>query len=106
MIRQSKDGKINSMGIKLIKFIEETGCSIFNGNTRGNEEGEYTFTGGKRCSVIDYVIEDKEMKKKIKRLRIENKVDMDHHPVEVWIKGVKVRRRVRKEKKDKERGFE
>lgn len=43
------------MRIKLIKFIEETGCSIFNGNTRGNEEGEYTFTGGKRCSVIDYV---------------------------------------------------
>lgn len=52
------------------------------------------------------MLEDKEMKKKIKRLRIEDKIDMDHHPVEVWIKGVKVRRRMRKEKKDKERGFE
>lgn len=43
--RRSKDGKINSEDRKLIEFIEERGWCLFNGNVKGGEEGEYTFTG-------------------------------------------------------------
>lgn len=44
----------------MIEFVEENGWSIFNGDMKGDEEGEYTFTGEKGCTVIDYAIEDSE----------------------------------------------
>jgi len=56
--RKSKDGKMNREGKKLVEKIEEWGWSIWNGNIIGDEEGEYTFTGGKGNTVIDYVISD------------------------------------------------
>lgn len=54
--RKSKDTKINRGRKLLIEFIEEWGLSIFNGRVKGDEEGEYTFTGGKGNTVIDYVM--------------------------------------------------
>jgi len=45
--RRSKDGKINKEGKKLISFLEERGWGLLNGCTKGDEEGEYTFVGGK-----------------------------------------------------------
>lgn len=54
----SKDEKINRKGRKLVEFIEEKGWCVFNGNVKGDEKGEYTFTGGKGCIVIDYVMRD------------------------------------------------
>lgn len=51
---------MNREGKKLIEFVKETEWSIFNGNTRGDEKGEYTFTGGKGCTIIDYALGDKE----------------------------------------------
>jgi len=55
------------------------GCGIFNGNTRGDEEGEFTFTGGKGDSVIDFVIGDEEVRSLFARMRIGDRVDSDHH---------------------------
>lgn len=45
--RNSKDRKMNKERKKLVEMIEERGWSIFNGNITGDEEGEFTFTGGK-----------------------------------------------------------
>lgn len=104
--RRSKDEKINGEGRKLVEFIEGKGWSIFNGGIRGDEEGEYTFTGGKGNTVIDYVIGGEEVKDRIKRMRIGDKVDSDHHPLEVWIKGAVQRRRERRRegKRNSDRG--
>lgn len=44
-IRRSKNEKVNWKGRKLIEFEEENGWEIFNGCIRGDEEGEYSFTG-------------------------------------------------------------
>lgn len=44
---------INKKGRILVEFVEKRGWSSFNGNITGNEEREYTFTGGKGCTVID-----------------------------------------------------
>lgn len=55
-----------------------------NGNIIG-EKGEFIFIGGTECTVIDYIIGDEKTKRKIKRLKIGNKVDSDHHPLEVWV---------------------
>lgn len=78
----SKDMKMNK-GKKLVKMIEEKGWSIFNGNIVGDEEGEFTFTGGKGCTVIDYVIGDEKVRVKIGSMKIGDRVDSDHHPLEV-----------------------
>jgi len=95
--RRSKDGKINRDGRKLVELVEEKGWSIFNGNMRGDEEGEFTFTGGKGYTVIDYVIGDEDVRGRIKRMRIGDRIESDHHPVEVWVEG-KVERRRRGER--------
>lgn len=85
--RKSKDTKINREGRMLVEFIEEWGLGIFNGRVKGDEEGEYTFTGGKGNTVIDYVMGDGLVEEKIERIRIGDKVNSDHHPIEVWIRG-------------------
>jgi len=76
---ERKDGKINKKGEKLTSFLEKR--EILNGCTEENEEGEYTFIGGKQ--VIDYVLGDEEVRGKAGRLRIGEKMDSDHHPIEV-----------------------
>jgi len=52
-----------------------------------DEGAEYTFTGGRGNTVIDYVIGDKEIRGKMNRMRIGERIDSDHHPIEVWIRG-------------------
>lgn len=37
--------------------------------------------------VIDYVMWDEEVRRRIKRMKIGNKIDSDHHSMEVWIGG-------------------
>lgn len=77
--RNSKDRKINSEGRRLCKFIR--GWSILNGNIRGDEEGEWTYTGGRGDSVIDYVLGDERTRERVREVRVEEKVDSDHRPI-------------------------
>ncbi|XP_020298257.1 uncharacterized protein LOC109862594 [Pseudomyrmex gracilis] len=100
--RKSKDKKLNAEGRKLVNKIEEMGWTIWNGDTRGDEEGEWTYTGGRGESVIDYVIGEAWLKDEVERMVVEDKVDSDHQPVVVWvrIKGSK-RKRARNENEGK-----
>lgn len=50
--RNSKDWKMNGEGKRLVEFLEEKGWSILNGDTKGDEEGEYTFTGGRGTQLL------------------------------------------------------
>lgn len=84
--RRSKDGKVNGEGRKLVEFIEERGWSIFNGDIDGDKEGEYTFTVRKGCTVIDYVIGNREVKERIRRMEIGESIESDHQPLKVTIK--------------------
>lgn len=67
------------------------GWGILNG--RG-KEGEFTFTGGRGESVIDYVIEEEKVRK---RMEVGDSVESDHHPLVVSLerKGERVRKRRR-----------
>jgi len=85
--RRSKDKKVNREGRYLIEALEEAGWWIFNGGRKGDEEGEWTYAGGRGESVLDYVIEDEEVWEKVDRIRVEDRIDSDHFPVVVWIKG-------------------
>ncbi|XP_024878641.1 trichohyalin-like [Temnothorax curvispinosus] len=90
--RKSKDKKINKEGRKLLEFIEERGCMILNGGTKGDEEGEYTYTGGRGETVIDYIIGDEEVREKVERLEVGERIDSDHHPLILWVRGSSKRR--------------
>ncbi|XP_077255544.1 uncharacterized protein LOC143893719 [Temnothorax americanus] len=85
--RRSKDGKVNGEGKKLCRFLGERGWAIFNGGIRGDEEGEWTYTGGRGESVIDYVLGDRRTRERVERVVVEEKVDSDHQPVTAWVEG-------------------
>lgn len=69
----------------MVKFLEERGWCIYNGMVRGNGEGEYTFTGGRRNTVIDHIIGNIEVRNRIVRITVRYRVDSDHHPA--WLEG-------------------
>lgn len=46
----------------------------------GDKEEEYTFTGGRGNTVIDYIIWDIGVKDRIKRMAVRDRMDSDHHP--------------------------
>lgn len=71
----------------LVIKLEEIGWYIFNGCGKGDKEGAWTYSGGREDSILDYVIGDGEVWEKIERLKVEERVDSDHFPVAVWIKG-------------------
>ncbi|KAL6256772.1 hypothetical protein P5V15_011710 [Pogonomyrmex californicus] len=64
--------------------------------------GMETYSGGRGESVLDYVVRDREMWDRIEKVRMEEKVDSDHFPVMVWIKGEE--EGIRKRKSGKEVG--
>ncbi|KYN12196.1 hypothetical protein ALC57_15647, partial [Trachymyrmex cornetzi] len=45
--------------------------------------GNWMYTGGRRVSVIDYVLTDEETREEIEYLKVGDKMDSDHHPVVV-----------------------
>jgi len=85
--RKSKDKNMNKEGRILVDFLEERGWGILNGSIRGDEQGEYTFTGGAGNTVIDYVMGEEEVRDRVRSLRVEDKIDSDHHPVVIHMKG-------------------
>jgi len=69
-----------------------------------DEEEEFTFTGGRGNSTIDYVLGDEEVREEIEELRIGDKINSDHHPVEVKVKGRKRGRMIGKKERKERRG--
>ncbi|KYN12146.1 hypothetical protein ALC57_15690 [Trachymyrmex cornetzi] len=81
------DSKKNKEGNKLVEVIRERGWSILNGNVKGDEKGNWTYTGGKGNSVIDYVLVDEETKEGLESMEIGEEIDSDHHPLVVSLEG-------------------
>jgi len=63
--KKSKDSKINKEGRMLVlgKGIRERRWLILNGETEEDEEENWTYTGRRGVSVIDYVLAEKEVKR-------------------------------------------
>lgn len=73
-------------GWKLLQAIEEVEMEIMNGSVCG-DEGEFTYIGDKVETVIDYVIRGKEVREKMERMEIGERIDSDHQPITVYIRG-------------------
>ncbi|KZC05855.1 hypothetical protein WN55_06852, partial [Dufourea novaeangliae] len=102
--RKSKDSKVNAEGKKLCRYLEEQGWGILNGNMKGDEEGEWTYTGGKGNSVIDYIIGNEETREKVEKMKVEERVESDHHPITVWVSGRGIGGERRRKKFGEKRG--
>lgn len=76
-IRRSRNEKINGEERKLCGFLGELEWSILSGSVEGEEEREWTFTKGRGESVIDYVLGNKQTRERMRRMRVEERVDSD-----------------------------
>jgi len=61
----------------LVDFIKERGWFILNDRVKG----DWTYTGARGESVIDYVVVEQIISEGITRLEIGECIDSDHHPV-------------------------
>lgn len=51
----------------------------------GNEEGEFTYTEGRGESVIDYVIGEEKVRKRVARMEVGDCIESNHHPLVVLL---------------------
>lgn len=82
---------MNKEGRILLNKIGERGWMILNGSF-GNE-GEWTYIGETKSSVINYVVGNDRAVKEIKRVREDNRTESDHTPMEVELIGPQTNRR-------------
>jgi hypothetical protein len=57
-----------------MKWIEEDGWEVLNGNKQGDEEGKWTYIGSRGETVIDY----EEAWEGVEEFKIEERVESDH----------------------------
>lgn len=69
---------MNRKGQRLLEFLEKRGLGIYNGIIQRDEEREFTFTRGRGNSVIDYMMGDEEVKERVIKMRVGERVDSDH----------------------------
>jgi len=69
---------MNEDGRVLIKWLEENGLYIINGNIQGEEKGSMTYIGVAGRSVIDYVITNRSGEEKIERMEVIEGTASDH----------------------------
>lgn len=104
--RNSVDKVTNKEGEKLLEFCEEIGGVIKNGNINGDWEGKETYIGNENSSVLDIVVEiESGGESVIETMKINPRIESDHLPVEIYLKGRKERTGKEKEnrgKKEKE----
>ncbi|KAL7287490.1 hypothetical protein TKK_0018324 [Trichogramma kaykai] len=81
--RHSKDKKVSNEGKFVLEVVGRKGWNILNGNAGRDEEGEYTYTGGRGASVIDYVIVNEEAWWDLADFAIGERTESDHQSLEV-----------------------
>lgn len=102
-VKSSKDKICNNEGRELLKFVDDNGWVILNGNVENDNEGDWTFF--RRCdktnmvwnSVIDYGIMNWEGFRDLCKFEIGRRIDSDHQPIMITVNGkweVKYNKRV------------
>lgn len=95
--RYSKDKTINKQGKDFLAFVEELGLGMMNGNKQRDEEGEIIFIGEKGSSVIDYAICNADAWEEVHKMKIGNRTESDHRPIEVTLGKTIIRRKLQEE---------
>lgn len=75
-----------------------------NGNTKGDEEGEVTYIGGRGETVIDYMIGDNQAREKVKSMEVGDRIDSDLLPIIIEIESKRWERKEERKVKKVARG--
>lgn len=94
--RKSKNKIMNSEGKRLISE-RERGWTILNGSK--GEEGEWTYIGENGVSVIDYVIGNQEAVEEIEKMKVGDRTESDHMPLEIILYGTREKRKKKRKGK-------
>lgn len=86
----------------MIEFVNSKSWKIANGKIKGDEDGEFTFTGARGISVIDYIILNEMARKRVEKFIVEERIESDHAPISVIKNSVKKKGILRAEIKTKE----
>lgn len=54
----------------MLRIVEEKGWHILNGQTEGDERGEFTYVAGRGEAAIDYVVMNSMTKQKVRRIKV------------------------------------
>lgn len=79
--RKSRDVLCSGEGRKLVEGMANRGLVVLNGNTKGDEEGEFTFIGHQGDTVIDYAWVEVENKAAIEDFEVVMAGGSDHLPM-------------------------
>ena len=78
--RISKDKMCNEEGNEMLKWMDEAGMHVLNGNMEGDEREEYTYVCEQGCTVIDYILVNEECRDEVKEMKIGRSINSDHLP--------------------------
>ncbi|KYN10025.1 hypothetical protein ALC57_17859 [Trachymyrmex cornetzi] len=87
VIGEDFNARTGREGERIREENEEKEWSILNGNVKRDEKGNWTYTGERGDSVIDYVLVDEETREGIESMEIGEEIDSDHHPLVVSLRG-------------------
>ena len=83
--RSSKDKEVNDFGKYLLNVCEEFDFQILNGSKYDCDCGNFTYVSSSGCSVIDYYIISRNLLPLSLSLKVAQRVESKHMPVELTI---------------------
>ncbi len=83
--RQSQDKIVNAFGRLLLEMCATCDLTILNGACRGDELGNFTYVCSTGSSTIDYFISSIELAEKVVELKVAERFESKHLPIEIQI---------------------
>ena len=84
--RNNKDEVVSVSGKALLDVCKLRGLRIMNGRTQADPAGDYTYMGAQGQSTIDYVLVSEEYFNEIEDVRVGNRIESNHMPLEITLK--------------------
>lgn len=81
--RESMDTVLDKEGTNMIELMEEFGFGVLNGRTEGDWKGQITHVDYRSKSVIDYAACNEQLQNYISQMKIGDKTQSDHFPIEI-----------------------
>lgn len=81
--RQSMDTMLDKEGEDMIELMEEFGYGVLNGRTKGDWTGQITHVDYRSKSVIDYAACNELLINYISEMKVGDKTQSDHFPIEI-----------------------
>lgn len=86
--RESMDTVLDTEGTDMIELMEEFGFGVMNGRTSGDWTGQITHVDYRSKFVIDYAACNEQFNNYVTKMKIGDKTQLDHFPIEIELNGL------------------